>query len=55
MIHTEILSTIVLLATVIILAVTLAKGKKDKKEKYCVDISGGFKTSCACSGYSEVF
>jgi hypothetical protein len=55
MIHTDILSALVLLATVIVLALALGKGKKDKKEKYCVDISGGLKTSCACSGYSEVF
>jgi hypothetical protein len=25
----------------------------DRKEKYCVDISGGFK-SCDCSSYEEI-
>jgi hypothetical protein len=47
------LSALVLLVTVIILSMALAK--IDKKEKYCVDISGGIKSSCDCSGYCEKF
>lgn len=42
------LSGILLLSTVGILIATLVILNKKKKEKYCVDISGGFKNSCRC-------
>jgi hypothetical protein len=49
----NIASALVLLVVVIVLGMILAK--TDKKENYCVDISGGFKSSCDCSGYCEKF
>lgn len=44
--------TAILFLIVVILA--LALNKIDKKEGYCVDISGGFKADCDCNGYCEI-
>lgn len=49
----NLISVLALLATVVVLALTLVK--VDKKEGYCVDISGGFKPPCNCTGYNEKF
>jgi len=47
----NIFTSLLLLGIVVILCVILYR--MDRKEHYCVDISGGFKPPCDCTGYCE--
>lgn len=43
---------IFLLVTIAVLSIIL--DKVDKKESYCADITGGFKSPCDCTGYCSI-
>ena len=52
--RSNIIHILILLATVVMLSLSLSKLEK-KREPYCVDISGGFAKPCGpcgCDGYS---